>query len=382
PGTPQVIDVPSGKVTVAADGTITFTPNKDYNGSVTFDYVVADTSGARDTGTVSIAVTPGEPVSVAPPTNRDPVVKDETVPVDDGHPVTSGPKTGVLVNDGDPDGDPLTVKDIHVDGSGPIQPGTPVNLPGKGVLLVNEDGSYRFTPEPGYTGDVKVAYTVSDGRGGLATGTLTLQVKGDLYRGDYPFVYEPSDALFDHGATDKRITAEGAVLDAVNGIASLNGTQMLDANGAVLQAVNGIQTLHGSSLESSGRSLGTDTGSNVVSTVAGDNRLREQFGRFENDMPLEEGEPVQVSVTCKLGTARTQTTSVVSPAKDKIPAKPKVHKDTKPHIVVKTHVHRDAGKSFVKPLVKRPMNFSGQLAKASRNPATVNRDLMKALGGC
>ncbi|MEJ8856069.1 Ig-like domain-containing protein [Variovorax robiniae] len=375
PGTAQSIPVPNGTVNVAADGTITFMPAPDYNGPVSFDYEIADPSGARDTGTVNITVTP---------VNDPPVVQDETVQVIDGHPVHAGPKDGLLPNDRDPEGDPLTVKDITVDGlPGPIKTGTPVQIPGKGVLLVNEDGSYSFTPERGYTGDVKVHYTVSDGHGGLTPGLLTLQVKGDLYRGDYPFVFEPSDSLFEHRGTDKRITAEGAVLDAVNGIDSLNGTQMLDANGAVLQAVNGVQTLHGSSLESSGRSLGTDTGSNVVSRVAADNRLREQFGRFENALPEEEGEGEQAQGlgTCKLAPSRPPVAEDVPRANDK-PNKPTVQKDMKARIVVKAQVHHDATKGKgTKPLAKRPVSFAKQLAKASRSPSADQQGLMKALGG-
>ncbi|MGK0355420.1 MAG: hypothetical protein ACJATY_001050, partial [Spirosomataceae bacterium] len=42
PGIPQTITVPNGTVTTDAGGVITFTPDANYNGSVTFPYVITD----------------------------------------------------------------------------------------------------------------------------------------------------------------------------------------------------------------------------------------------------------------------------------------------------------------------------------------------------
>ncbi|WP_218510279.1 DUF4347 domain-containing protein [Variovorax sp. dw_308] len=54
----QAVIVPHGVVLVAANGTLSFQPTADYNGPVTFDYVVQDGFGGQDTGTVNITVIP------------------------------------------------------------------------------------------------------------------------------------------------------------------------------------------------------------------------------------------------------------------------------------------------------------------------------------
>ncbi|HVL52916.1 MAG TPA: cadherin-like domain-containing protein [Vitreimonas sp.] len=56
---------------------------------------------------------------------------------------------GVLVNDDDPDGDPLTA----------LQTGSPAN----GVLLWAGDGSFTYTPDPGFVGTDSFTYQATDG---------------------------------------------------------------------------------------------------------------------------------------------------------------------------------------------------------------------------
>ncbi|MEQ1906109.1 MAG: cadherin domain-containing protein, partial [Pirellulaceae bacterium] len=56
---------------------------------------------------------------------------------------------GLLANDSDIDGDPMTV--VLVSG------------PASGTLLVNADGSFEFTPTPGFSGDMSFRYYVTDG---------------------------------------------------------------------------------------------------------------------------------------------------------------------------------------------------------------------------
>ncbi len=91
-------------------------------------------------------------------TNDGPVANPDTASTDEDKPVTFA----VLGNDTDPDSDPLhTVHRAPVD-------------PAKGWVTVNPDGTLTFTPAANVNGPVTVTYTLSDGHGGVTTGTATV----------------------------------------------------------------------------------------------------------------------------------------------------------------------------------------------------------------
>ncbi|MBA4265427.1 MAG: hypothetical protein C0453_10115, partial [Comamonadaceae bacterium] len=67
-GTPQVTATSSpanGVIVVSADGTITYTPNANYNGPDSFTYTVTSPAGVTETETVNITVTPVNDAPVA-----------------------------------------------------------------------------------------------------------------------------------------------------------------------------------------------------------------------------------------------------------------------------------------------------------------------------
>lgn len=78
----------------------------------------------------------------------------------------------VRTNDTDPDGDPLTVTQIN---GTTIDSTHPVTITG-GVISIGADGRLTFTPTANYNGTPSFTYTISDGRGGTATGTVNLTV--------------------------------------------------------------------------------------------------------------------------------------------------------------------------------------------------------------
>ncbi|WP_374243253.1 VCBS domain-containing protein [Zoogloea sp.] len=92
-------------------------------------------------------------------TNDGPVANPDTASTDEDKPVTFA----VLGNDTDPDSDPLTVTGATVD-------------PAKGSVTVNPDGTLTFTPAANVNGPVTITYTLSDGHGGITTGTATVNV--------------------------------------------------------------------------------------------------------------------------------------------------------------------------------------------------------------
>jgi len=68
----------------------------------------------------------------------------------------------VLLNDSDPDGDALTVTG-STDGA-------------HGTVSCDLTGLCFYTPASGYTGPDSFTYTISDGHGGTATGTVAVTV--------------------------------------------------------------------------------------------------------------------------------------------------------------------------------------------------------------
>ena len=141
----------------------------NYTGTVPdITYTVTDGT-STDTAVISIFVAP---VNDAPVANND----ANTV-------LEDNPATGnVLTNDTDTD-TPLTNLEVTqitftVGGTAYTYPsGSTVTIPGVGTIIVNTNGTYTFTPNNNWNGTVPViTYTVSDGEGGVDTGTLILTV--------------------------------------------------------------------------------------------------------------------------------------------------------------------------------------------------------------
>ena len=79
----------------------------------------------------------------------------------------------VRTNDSDADGDALTVTAIN---GTAITATTPVTIANVGTVALNANGTLTFTPVANFNGSPSFAYTVSDGRGGTATGTANVTV--------------------------------------------------------------------------------------------------------------------------------------------------------------------------------------------------------------
>ncbi|HCH2710800.1 TPA: tandem-95 repeat protein [Vibrio parahaemolyticus] len=126
----------NGTVSVNPDGSVTYTPNDNYQGTDSFTYIVTS-GGVSESTTVSVDVTP---------VNDAPVAKDDTAITDEDTPVT----IDVMPNDNDIDGDKLSIQSASVP-----------EAQGKVEIV---DGKLVFTPAENFNGDAEITYTVTDGQ--------------------------------------------------------------------------------------------------------------------------------------------------------------------------------------------------------------------------
>jgi hypothetical protein len=184
-----------GLITIASDGSYSYTPDAGFSGTDTVVYTVRDTSAQTTTATLMITVSPVGGVDVA------------TTPADT---VLNVPASGVLGNDA---GSTLVVS-THTQ-------------PGDGSVVVNADGSYRYTPPAGFSGVTSFSYTASDGTGSYTqtvTVTVTPVAVDDTADGDVDgeIVLTPTELLGDDLGTTLAVTggtdgAHGTVVVAPDG---------------------------------------------------------------------------------------------------------------------------------------------------------------------
>src|SRR6266850_1922033 len=143
-----------GSLTLNANGSFTFTPTLNFNGPATFTYKANDGIIDSNTATVTITVIA---VNDAPVATNDPYGTNEDTALTIAAP-------GVLGNDTDADGNPLTAVLV----SGP--------LPSQGSLTLNANGSFGFTPALNFNGPATFTYKANDGSVDSNTATVTVTV--------------------------------------------------------------------------------------------------------------------------------------------------------------------------------------------------------------
>ncbi|MGQ0598680.1 tandem-95 repeat protein, partial [Aquabacterium sp.] len=165
-GFSKASDPTHGSVTVNSDGSFSYTPTANYNGTDSFTVTVSDGQGGTTTSTINITVTP---VNDAPTTNDVSVSGNEDSAI-------SGQVTGA-----DVDGNPLSY--------------TKASDPTHGSVSVAANGNFVYTPNANYNGTDSFTVTVSDGQGGTATATVsvTIAAVNDAPTADNPGVIGAED---------------------------------------------------------------------------------------------------------------------------------------------------------------------------------------------
>ena len=141
-----------GQVTMNPDGSFIYVPQGNFTGTDSFVYVVDDGKGKDDIGTVSLVVNSLNDAPVA--------VNDEAVTN-----INEAVTIDVLVNDSDPDNDPLTISTASASS-------------GTATIVENQ---INYNPTEGFSGTDSINYTITDGQGGSASAVVTVTVNNNLH---------------------------------------------------------------------------------------------------------------------------------------------------------------------------------------------------------
>ena len=147
----KVGDPSHGTVVVNSDGTFTYTPAANYNGSDSFTFKANDGDLDSNVATFNITIA---------------AVNDNPDAVNDSAAVNKNSSGVILVylNDTDVEGDTLTVISF--------------TQPAHGTVSYSaRNRNFRYTPANGFTGTDTFTYTISDGHGGTDTATVTITVQ-------------------------------------------------------------------------------------------------------------------------------------------------------------------------------------------------------------
>ena len=170
----------NGSVVDNGDGTVTYTPSADFNGSDSFTYSATDGTNTSNTATVTVTVTA---VNDAPVTNDDSATTDEDTAV----------VIDLIANDTDVEGDALSFVSVSNGANGSV--------------VDNGDGTVTYTPNADWFGTDSFVYSVTDGtdNSNIATVTVTVNPVNDdppVAVGDNATTAEDTAVVIDLVAND------------------------------------------------------------------------------------------------------------------------------------------------------------------------------------
>ncbi|MEH7071026.1 tandem-95 repeat protein, partial [Priestia megaterium] len=192
----------NGTVTVTNSGSYIYTPNLNFNGTDQFTVLVSDGQGGTAVSTVTVTVTP---------VNDAPTVPNYTFSTQEDSPVV-----GAIVGT-DVDGNPLSYQ---------LQ-----NRPTNGITVVNTNGTFSYQPNLNFNGTDQFTVLVSDGQGGTAVSTVTINV---IPVNDPPITSNVSFTIAEDSTLINRVVAvdpDGDPLTFSQQTAPGNGVAVVNANG-------------------------------------------------------------------------------------------------------------------------------------------------------
>ena len=138
-----------GTLVFGADGSYTYTPDANFNGTDSFTYKVND--GTADSGIQTISITVN-------PVNDAPVALDGSITTNEDAAITGS----------------VSFSDIDVPADALIA--SVVTNPAHGTLVFGADGSYTYTPDANFNGSDSFTYKVNDGTADSGIQTISITV--------------------------------------------------------------------------------------------------------------------------------------------------------------------------------------------------------------
>lgn len=148
------VDSPQNGTASVNGGSIFYQPRNGFSGNDSFRYTISDAGGLTSSALISVTVRP------RPPENDAPLARNDSAQTDAGSTVD----IFVLSNDGDPDGDTISIVSRTQAENGFAQ---------------ISGNSIRYTPNNGFFGVDRFTYTIRDPEGLTATATVTISVIED-----------------------------------------------------------------------------------------------------------------------------------------------------------------------------------------------------------
>ncbi len=207
----SVQDAENGTVRLGGDGFLYFQPTRDHHGDAGFTYTIGDGKGGFSTAEVRLDVR----------ANTDPHATDDNVSTTVDKLKVIEPSN--LVNDDfDADGDALRLVSVQ-------------NAQ-HGQVWIGQDGKLYFQPDPGFVGEARFSYTITDDRGGIDTARVDVHVHETGWQKGEPGNHAPI-------ATDDHLTARVDTLKVVEQSNLTNDD--FDADGDALRIVSVQQAENG-----------------------------------------------------------------------------------------------------------------------------------------
>src|SRR5262249_6937546 len=158
-----------GNVVLNSAGTYTYTPVQNFNGTDSFTYVASDGLGISNVATVTLTVHP---------VNDAPVGTGDSFDVAQNGSLSVAAIDSVLTNDTDIDSPHSSLTAVNA------------TTPASGTLTFHDDGTFTYTPNPGFHGSDSFTYQPKDATdtGNVTTVSITVhqtpEVMDDSYSVD------------------------------------------------------------------------------------------------------------------------------------------------------------------------------------------------------